>query len=87
MTPGDGSTWDESAWDEDDAAGDGDAGTDGWDGRDSGNERPDASERDVGRAPICPECGVTALPAEPANVLDATFVCDNAECEAFGQPV
>ena len=85
MTPGDESTWDESAWDDDD---DHDAGgDDGWDGRDIGNERPDDSERDVGRAPICPECGVTALPAEPANVLDATFVCDNAECEAFGQPV
>lgn len=37
----------------------------------------------VGRAPICGFCGVTALPAEPANVLDAAFVCDNEDCEAF----
>jgi hypothetical protein len=42
---------------------------------------------DEGRAPICPACGVTALPAELANVLDAGFVCDNAECDAFGEHV
>lgn len=35
-------------------------------------EREDADE---GRAPICPDCGVTALPAELANVLDPGFVC------------
>ncbi len=37
----------------------------------------------VNRAPICGFCGVTALPAEPANVLDTAFVCDNEDCEAF----
>lgn len=44
-------------------------------------------EADDGRAPICPSCGVTALPAELANVIDSGFVCDNADCEAFGEPV
>ena len=42
---------------------------------------------DVDRAPICPFCGVTALPADPANVIDTAFVCENADCEAFGQPI
>ena len=42
---------------------------------------------DEGRAPICPACGVTALPAETANVLDATFICENPDCEAFGEAV
>lgn len=37
----------------------------------------------VARAPICGFCGVTALPAEPANVVDTDFVCDNEDCEAF----
>jgi hypothetical protein len=48
------------------------------------NERED---RDDGRAPICPACGVTALPAETSNVIDSGFVCENAECEGFGDPV
>ncbi len=42
---------------------------------------------DEGRAPICPACGVTALPAETANVIDSGFVCENADCEAFGESV
>lgn len=42
---------------------------------------------DDGRAPICPYCGVTALPAEPSNVLDGGFACDNADCEAFGEQI
>ena len=42
---------------------------------------------DEGRAPICPACGVTALPAETAHVLDATFVCENPDCDAYGEPV
>jgi hypothetical protein len=42
---------------------------------------------DVGRAPICPFCGVTALPGEPSHVLDARFVCDNSDCDAFGEVV
>ena len=39
------------------------------------------------RAPICPFCGVTALPRDPANVIDTEFVCDNADCDAFGDVV
>ena len=42
---------------------------------------------DVGRAPICPDCGVTALPAAPANVIDSDFVCENPDCDAYGQTV
>jgi hypothetical protein len=42
---------------------------------------------DDGRAPICPYCGVTTLPAELANVLDTEFVCDNADCDAYGEPI
>jgi hypothetical protein len=38
------------------------------------------------RAPICPWCGVTALPADP-DALDSVFACDNADCEAYGTPV
>jgi hypothetical protein len=41
----------------------------------------------VGRAPICPSCGVTALPAETSNVIDSGFVCDNPDCDAFGDAV
>jgi hypothetical protein len=42
---------------------------------------------DEGRAPICPYCGVTALPAELSHVLDTDFVCDNADCDAYGETV
>jgi hypothetical protein len=42
---------------------------------------------DVGRAPICSSCGVTALPAELSHVIDSGFVCENPDCEAFGEPV
>jgi hypothetical protein len=42
---------------------------------------------DEGRAPICPSCGVTALPGDTSNVIDPRFVCDNAECEGFGEVV
>jgi hypothetical protein len=42
-------------------------------------------EIDAGRAPICPYCGVTALPAELSNVIDSGFVCDNEDCDAFGE--
>jgi hypothetical protein len=48
---------------------------------------PGPSESDDGRAPICPSCGVTDLPAQLAHVIDASFVCDNADCDAFGEPV
>jgi hypothetical protein len=47
----------------------------------------DTEGRGVDRAPICPACGVTALPAETANVLDSAFLCENPDCEAFGEPV
>ena len=41
----------------------------------------------VDRAPICQACGVTALPASTSNVIDTAFVCDNADCEAYGEVV
>lgn len=44
-------------------------------------------DADVGRAPICPSCGVTALPAELSHVIDSGFVCENPDCEAFGEPI
>ena len=50
-------------------------------------DAPIDDEDDVGRAPICPTCGVTALPAETANVLDPTFIRENPDCEALGEPV
>jgi hypothetical protein len=39
------------------------------------------------RAPICPSCGVTALPAENSNVIDSGYVCENPDCDAFGEGV
>ncbi len=48
------------------------------------NEGDDA---DVERAPICPSCGVTTLPADTSNVLDSNFVCENPDCDAFGDAV
>ncbi len=42
---------------------------------------------DEGRAPICPHCGVTGLPADAGHVLDTRFVCENPNCEAFGEIV
>ncbi|MBL8775729.1 MAG: hypothetical protein JNK12_07355 [Acidimicrobiales bacterium] len=47
----------------------------------------DEDDDDEGRAPICPACGVTALPAETANVLDPTFVCENPDCDAYGERI
>ena len=47
----------------------------------------DDDERGTGRAPICPFCGVTALPAHRSNVIDSHFVCDNDGCDAFGESV
>lgn len=41
----------------------------------------------VNRAPICRYCGVTALPAYHSNVVDSPFMCDNEDCEAFGEAV
>ena len=52
---------------------------------------PDDTDPDdpagVGRAPICPSCGVTALPAHLSNVIDTDFVCDNDGCDAFGEVI
>lgn len=36
------------------------------------------------RAPICGDCGVTALPSED---LGDDFVCENPECAAFGDVI
>jgi hypothetical protein len=47
----------------------------------------DDASGDEGRAPICPYCCVTTLPAELSNVLDTDFVCDNADCEAYGERI
>jgi hypothetical protein len=44
----------------------------------------EGDEADVERAPICPSCGVTALPAEASNVIDSAFMCENPDCDAFG---
>jgi hypothetical protein len=64
-----------SLWDDPETAADADR--DGDSGEDG--------DRD--RAPICPACGVTALPGELAHVIDTTFVCDNPDCESFGDTV
>ena len=45
------------------------------------------SSADDGRAPICPFCGVTALPSESGSWGDAEFVCENPDCEAFGEVI
>ena len=42
---------------------------------------------DEGRAPICPHCGVTALPAQPSHVIDTGFVCENPDCDAYGEVI
>jgi hypothetical protein len=46
----------------------------------------EAKKRDKDRAPICPHCGVTALPDESSPGGDR-FVCENPDCPAFGEPV
>jgi hypothetical protein len=47
----------------------------------------DDPSEEGGRAPICPYCGVTTLPAELSHVLDTDFVCDTADREAYGEPI
>jgi hypothetical protein len=47
----------------------------------------DWDDAEVDRAPICPECAVTALPAAPSNVLDTAFVCENPDCGSFGETI
>ena len=51
----------------------------GWDDPDGGE--------DVDRAPICPACGVTALPADDGHVLDTRFACENPDCESYGETI
>lgn len=36
------------------------------------------------RPPICLLCGVTLLPAYQASSIDTDWVCDNADCPAYG---
>ncbi len=50
-------------------------------------DEPRDWDGDSDRAPICGTCGVTALPGELANVLDTHFVCDNPDCDAYGETV
>jgi hypothetical protein len=47
-------------------------------------ERDNSEE---GRAPICPFCGVTALPAELSFGVDPDFVCENPDCTAYQEIV
>jgi hypothetical protein len=47
----------------------------------------DAYDDDDARAPICPYCGVTALPAQRSNVIDTDFACDNEGCDAYGETI
>jgi hypothetical protein len=57
---------------------------DPWDDEDDGDERLGLDGgAAVGRAPICGFCGVTMLPADPSNVIDVAFVCDNDGCDNF----
>jgi hypothetical protein len=42
-------------------------------------------DEDEDRAPICPACGVTALPADDGHVLDTRFACENPDCESYGE--
>lgn len=44
-------------------------------------------DAEVERAPICPYCGVTALPRDPSNVIDTVFICENPDCDAYQDPV
>ena len=46
----------------------------------------DEVDGDDGRAPICASCGVTALPMD-GGVGETRFVCENPDCEAFGDEV
>jgi hypothetical protein len=44
-------------------------------------------DAEVDRAPICPACGVTALAAEAGRGRAVRFVCENPDCEAYGDEV
>jgi hypothetical protein len=47
----------------------------------------DRYDTDVNRAPLCPFCGVTTLPAEAAHVIETSFTCENPDCEANGSRI
>ena len=47
-------------------------------------DEDDDAEVAVDRAPICPLCGVTALLAETGA---DSFVCENPDCDAYGDAV
>lgn len=55
----------------------GDMNDPGWSRRAARRER---------RAPICPSCGVTALPGSAVG-LSVAFACDNPDCPDYGEPV
>ncbi len=57
----------------------------GWD--DPEDDEDGWGDAEVDRAPICPVCGVTALPAEAGPGAELTFVCENPDCDAFGEEV
>jgi hypothetical protein len=57
----------------------------GWD--DPEGDEDGADDPDAERAPICPVCGVTALPAEGGHGAELTFVCENPGCDAYGDAV
>ena len=42
----------------------------------------DIDDDDV--SPICPECGVSALPPE---AIGEPSMCENPNCSAFGEPI
>jgi hypothetical protein len=44
-------------------------------------------DAEIDRAPICTWCGVTALPAESPSPDGLVFICENPDCDAFGEPV
>jgi len=41
-------------------------------------------EHEDDASPICPACGVSALPAE---VPGESAECENADCVSFGEPI
>lgn len=42
-----------------------------------------AAARDRIEPPICPRCGVTALPATQSSDPDPDWVCENSECVLY----
>jgi len=36
-------------------------------------------------SPICPWCGVSALPPEPSS--GTSSICENADCDSFGEAI